>query len=151
MATGSRKDPAANFHFYVDIENVFQGTFREVSGLGTGENPVIEHWAAGKGGETLYTKQPGRIKYPDLTFKAGLGEDTLKLYKWREKVELGKVGEARTNGTIWMFSQDNTPVAKWKFEAAWPMKISGPSLNANANDAAVEDLTVAVEKITREM
>ena len=30
-----KKDPLTNFHFYVDIESVFAGTFREVSGLTT--------------------------------------------------------------------------------------------------------------------
>ena len=150
MATGSRKDPAANFHFWVDIEPVFQGTFREVTGMGS-ENPVIEHWSASKGGETRYIKQPGRIKYNDITMKAGTDEDTLKLHKWREKVELGKVSEARSNGTIWMFNQDNTPIAKWKFYDAWPIKVTGPGLNANANDTAIEEMTIAIEKLEREM
>jgi phage tail-like protein len=112
---------------------------------------VIEDWAAGKSGETVYTKQPGRIKYNDITFKAGLTEDSLKLHKWREKVELGKVNEARTNGTIWMFDQENNPMAKWRFLNAWPSKLSGPSLNANANDTAIEEMTIAVEKISREL
>jgi phage tail-like protein len=150
MPSGLKNDPGANFHFYVDIESVFQGVFREVSGLGS-ENPVIEHWAGAKSGETVYTKQPGRIKYNDITLKAGLGEDTLKLHKWREKVELGKVAEARTNGTIWMFDQENNPLAKWRFMNAWPSKLSGPSLNANANDTAIEEMTIAVEKLSREM
>jgi phage tail-like protein len=144
-----KKDPGVNFHFYVDIENVFQGTFREVSGIGS-ENPVIEHWEGAKAGETAYTKIPGRYKANDITLKSGMGDDTLKLYKWREKVELGKVEEARTNGTIWMFNQANEPMAKWRFVAAWPTKISGPSLNANANEAAIEEVTIAIEKISRE-
>ena len=150
MPQGIKQDPGVNFHFYVDIENVFQGVFREISGIGS-ENPVIEHWAANKAGDTVYTKMPGRIKVNDITLKAGLGDDTMKLVKWREKVELGKITEARTNGTIWMFNQDNTPLAKWRFEAAWPSKLSGPSLNANANETAVEELTLAIEKISREM
>jgi len=150
MPIGLKKDPAANFHFFVDIESVFQGTFREVSGIGS-ENPVIEHWTGGKAGETNYTKQPGRIKFNDISLKAGLGDDTLKLHKWREKVELGKVAEARTNGTIWMYDMDNTPVAKWRFLNGWPSKLSGPSMNANANETAIEELTIAVEKVTREM
>ena len=72
MPIGLKTDPGANFHFYVDIESVFQGTFREVSGLGS-ENPVIEHWAARQERARPSTSSsPGAIKCNDITFKRGL-------------------------------------------------------------------------------
>jgi phage tail-like protein len=150
MPTGTRRDPVASYHFYVDVESVFQGTFREVSGMGS-ENPVIEYWSAGKGGETKFTKIPGRVKYNDITMKSGTTDDTLKLTKWREQVEQGKVNDARQNGTIWMFAQDNSPVASWRFYDAWPIKLVGPAANSNANEPAIEELTIAVEKLERNM
>ena len=143
-----KKDPLTNFHFYVDIESVFAGTFREVSGLST-ENPVIEYWHAGPKGDTRYLKMPGRLKVNDITMKTGTIDDTLSLHKWRKEIEDGNVDKNRKNGTIWMFNQANEPVAKWDFTDAWPIKISGPSLNAGANETAVEELTIAVETLAR--
>ena len=85
-----KKDPLTNFHFYVDIESVFAGTFREVSGLTT-ENPVIEYWHAGPAGDTRYLKMPGRLKVNDITMKTGTIDDTLSLHKWRKEIEAGQV------------------------------------------------------------
>jgi len=143
-----KKDPLANFHFYVDIESVFAGTFREVSGLGS-ENPVIEYWHAGQKGETRWLKMPGRLKVNDLTFKTGTIDDTMALHKWRKEIEDGNVDKNRKNGSIWMFNQANEPVAKCDFTDAWPIKISGPTLNAGANETAVEEITLAIETLHR--
>ena len=145
-----KKDPLTNFHFYVDIESVFSGTFREVSGIGS-ENPVIEYWHAGPKGDTQWMKMPGRLKVNDITMKTGTIDDTIALHKWRKQVEDGSIDQARQNGTIWMFNQANEPLAKWDFTNAWPTKLAGPSLNAGANETAVEELTIAVETVERKM
>lgn len=145
-----KKDPLTNFHFYVDIESVFSGTFREVSGIGS-ENPVIEYWHAGPKGDTRWLKMPGRLKVNDITLKSGTIDDTMSLHKWRKQVEDGYIDQARQNGTIWMFNQGNEPVAKWDFTNAWPSKVDGPSLNAGANEAAIEEVTITIETIERKM
>jgi phage tail-like protein len=149
MPIGGRKDRLAGYHFYVDIEGVFQGTFRECSGMST-QSDVIEYWSGAKEGDTQFSKIPGRVKYNDITLKGGLAEDTKGLWDWRGRVEKGEVDKARQNGTIYMFDQGNKAVAKWRFEDAWPTKLAGPGLNAGSNDVAVEELTIAIEKLTRE-
>jgi len=150
MATGARNDPLTGYHFYVDVESVFQGTFRECSGLGSSQD-VVEYWHAGKAGDTKFAKLPGRIKYDDITLKGGTTQDTMKLWKWRGEIEKGNVDSARHNGTIYMFDQANTPKAIWKFEDAWPSKLKGPGMNAGNNEAAVEEVTICIEKLERTM
>jgi phage tail-like protein len=148
MPTGARTDPLVSYHFYIDVESVFQGTFRECSALGSTQD-VIEYWHAGKAGETRWAKLPGRIKFDDIVLKGGTTSDTKKLWDWRKKVEDGHVDDARSNGTIWMFDQANTPKASWRFSDGWPSKVKSPGFNAGQNEAAVEELTIAIEKLER--
>ena len=50
--------------------------------------------------------------------------------------------KARKNGSIVLYNQKNTEMARYNFVAAWPSKITGPQLNANNNDIAVEEITL---------
>jgi phage tail-like protein len=148
MPTGSRKDALAGYHWYLELDGISQASFREVSGLGS-EQQVIENKEAGKGGKTVIRKIPGALKWSDITLKRGVTDD-MQLWKWRKLVEDGKVDEARKNGSIVLYDQADKEIARWNFEAAWPSKMTGPSLNANGNDIAVEEMVICHEGLKRE-
>jgi phage tail-like protein len=73
----------------------------------------------------------------------------MELWEWRKEVEDGKVDKARRNGTIKVYDRNNTPVAEWTFVKGWPSNLSGPSLGADSNEVAVEELTIVHEGIVR--
>lgn len=143
----SRTDPLTGYHFFLEIDGITQAQFRECSGLST-ESAVIEYKEANKDGVTVIKKVPGVLKWDNLTLKRGI-TDVMELWNWRTQVEQGKVDEARKNGSIVLYNQANTEVARWNFEAGWPTKISGPSLNAGSDDIAVEEITIAHEGLKR--
>ena len=64
-------------------------------------------------------------------------------------VEDGKIEEARMNGTVTMYDQTNKAMAEWTFDNAWPVQVSGPTLNAGANEIAIEELHIAHEGMRR--
>ncbi len=148
MPTGDRVDPLVSFSFYITVGDI-QAAFRECSGLGS-ENDVVEYKASDKDGKEVYFKQPGRLKWENITLKRGITND-LSLWNWRKQVTDGKVKEARKSGSIVMYDQANTPVAAWHFDNGWPSKLSGPTLNAQTNDVAIEEVVIAHEGIYREM
>jgi phage tail-like protein len=148
MATGSRTDPLAAYHFYVEITGAgIVGAFRECSGLGS-ESQVIEYRSADAKGETRVHKVPGVIKWTDLVLKRGLTNNKA-LWEWRKKIEDGQVDQARTGGSIVLYDQKNGEIARWNFKDAWPSKITGPSLNAGNNEVAIEELTITHEGLDR--
>lgn len=147
MPTGGRTDPLTGYHFYLEIDGITQARFRECSGL-TSESQVIEYKEADKKGVTVIKKVPGVLKWSDITLKRGI-TDIMELWKWRKEVEDGKVDEARKSGSVVMYSQTNDEVARWNFVEGWVSKISGPQLNANNNDIAVEEITIAHEGLSR--
>ena len=130
-------DPLVGFNFELDVAGKAKGYFTEVSGISS-ENEVTEH------------KIPGRLKWGDITFKRGITAN-MDFWKWRKEVETGKVSGARSNCTITMYDQAGSPVAKWNLEAAWPSKITGPSLSTESSAVGVEELTVVCEGFEREM
>lgn len=141
------RDPLTGFHFYLEIDGISQAQFRECSGLDS-ESNIIEYKEAGKNGQTVIKKVPGELKWSNIVMKRGV-TSVMELWDWRKKVEDGKVDEARKNGSIVLFDQDNQEVARWNFEAGWPSKVTGPQLNANNNDIAIEEITICHEGLKR--
>lgn len=143
----AEKDPLITAWFGVEFQGGVVGAFRECTGLGS-ENEVVEYKASGDKGQYIIKKIPGRIKWNNITLKRGI-TDTLDMWEWRQKVEEGKIDEARKNGSIVMFSEDGKPMARWNFVAAWPSKITGPTANANANEVGIEELEITHEGYKR--
>jgi phage tail-like protein len=142
-----REDPLVGFHFAVDIQGVVTGYFTECSGLGS-EHEVVEHKVVTETGQEVVLKLPGRLKWDNITLKRGITSN-LDIWDWRKQVEDGGVAGARRDGSIVMYDQELKPVARWDFERAWPLKVSGPSPKADSNEIGIEELTIAHEYITR--
>jgi phage tail-like protein len=151
MAIGNeeavREDPLVSFHFMIDIGGEIQGYFSEVTGLGS-ESEVIETKVVNPKGIEIVKKIPGRLKWGDITLKRGITSN-MDMWTWRQKVEEGKINDARKNGSIVMFDQELAEKARWNFINGWPSKISGPTPKADSNEIGVEELTITHELIKR--
>lgn len=74
----------------------------------------------------------------------------MDIWKWRKQVEQGDIAGARKNGSIIMYDQTNSEVARWNFVNGWPRKVSGPAFNAQNNDIGIEELEIVHEGIIRD-
>lgn len=145
--TGQRKDPLVSFSFYVDIQGTVVGTFRECSGMGS-ETELVEAKESDKG-KLVYMKIPGALKWENISLKRGI-TDSMDIWKWRKQVEQGDVKGARKNGSIIMYDQTNSEIARWNFISGWPRKVSGPNFNAQNNEIGIEELEIVHEGIIRD-
>jgi phage tail-like protein len=143
----NREDPLVGFHFGIDISGAVSGYFTECSGLGS-EQEVIEHKVTTESGQEIIMKLPGRLKWDNIVLKRGI-TSSMDIWDWRKQVEDGEVESARRNGSVMMYDQHLNVVARWNFENAWPVKVSGPQPKADSNEIGVEELTIAHEYITR--
>ncbi|HRQ36779.1 MAG TPA: phage tail protein [Chloroflexota bacterium] len=142
-----REDPLVGFHFGIEIQGVVSGFFTECSGLGS-EQEIIEHKVITESGQEVVMKLPGRLKWENITLKRGI-TSSMDIWNWRKQVEDGNVDAARHNGSVVMYDHMLKPVARWNFENAWPVKVSGPQPKADSNEIGVEELTIAHEYIVR--
>lgn len=140
-------DPLVSFNFAIEVSGIISGYFTEASGLGS-EHEVIEHKVMGENGQEIVKKIPGRLKWGDITLKRGISS-SLDMWEWRKMVVDGKVESARRNGSITMYDQEGSEVARWNFERGWPSKVSGPSVNTTSNEVGIEELVITHEGTER--
>lgn len=143
----ARKDPLIAPRFIVKFGDKAKGAFRECTVV-TAEHEPAEYKFADDKGAPGYYAIPGRMKFGRITLKRGLTND-MSMWNWRKQIEDGNVGSARTNGSIIMMDQDGSAVAEYNFENAWPLKVSGPTPNANSNEIAMEEIEIICERVWR--
>jgi phage tail-like protein len=144
MAT--RRDPFTNFNFIVELDGIQRAAFHEASGLDSSID-IIEHREGGRApGPVL--KFPGQVKFSNISLKWGMADDT-ELYDWHRQWADGDPDAARKNGSIVLLDRQGQEKARWNFFNAWPCKWSGPSLNAESADIAIETLELAHEGLAR--
>jgi phage tail-like protein len=146
-----RDRPYAQFNFLVDLGTGStsgpQAGFRECSEIGMAVD-VIEY-RNGNEKENEPRKLTGLARYPDVTLKRGV-IGSLDLYAWINDVRNGSQTAYRTV-TIQLMNEDHTQVAvTWKLLRARPVRhVAGP-FNAQCSDVAVEELTLAYERLEME-
>lgn len=139
------KDPFVNFNFHVEIDGIVRLAFQEAGGLDSTID-VIEHR---EGGENITTrKYPGQVKFSNITLKWGMCDD-VEIYQWHKQWADGDPAARRRNGSIILFDRARQEKARWNFFNAWPTKWTGPALNAEASDIAIESLELAHEGLSR--
>ncbi|WP_248926130.1 phage tail protein [Paenibacillus hamazuiensis] len=139
-----RIDPYRNFRFKVQLDNITQAGFSEVSGYDASIE-VIEYR---EGNETATTarKLPGLTKYSNITLKWGV-TDSMDMYKWMEDAINGKI--ARKSVTITAIDEVGQEKAVWTVINAWPCKYTAPDFKGTGNEVAIELLEIAHEGMTR--
>lgn len=143
-ARGGDRPP--RFVVVLELEQAgITGYFTGVSGLGS-TSEVIE-FRDGSDPNVVH-KLPGRLKWEPITLKRGITTDR-SLWQWRQMVESGNIADARTNGKLTLLDRGN-PIATWHFVNAWPSKISGPGLNGEGKEIAIETLVIVHEGMSRE-
>ncbi len=141
-----RIDPYKNFRYTVELDGITQGGFSEVT-IPDSTQDVIEYR---EGNELTITsrKQPGLIKYGNVTLKWGI-TDSMELYEWRKMVEEGKIKEARKSMSINILDDGGNAVGRWEFIHAWPTKYDAPDLKATGNEISIESIEIAHEGMLR--
>ena len=143
--------PYAQFNFRVDLGTGEtegpQAGFQECSEIGTTVD-VIEY-RNGNDRENNVHKLAGLARMSDVTLRRGI-IGSLDLYEWLDQVRNGDQAAVRTV-TIQLLNEDHTAVVQtWRLLRARIVKhVSGP-LNAKGTDVAMEELTLAYERLELE-
>ena len=146
-----RDRPYTQFNFLVDIgtgePSGPDGGFETVTGMETWVD-VIEY-RNGNSKENSVQKLTGLNKAADVTLKRGI-IGSLDLYDWLNDIRNGDQNALRTV-RILLQNEDHTAVVQaWILHRARIVKhVSGP-LNAKGCDVAIEELTLAYERLEME-
>ena len=150
MAT-LRDRPYVQFNFLVDLGDGNtdgpQAGFQECSNIGMEVN--VAEYRNGNEKENSVRKITGLNKATDVALKRGV-IGSLNLYQWLDDIRKGNQNALR-NVVIHLQNEDHTAIViTWKLMRARIIKhVSGP-MNAKGTDVAMEELTLAYERLEME-
>jgi phage tail-like protein len=143
-----RERPYAQFNFLVDLgtgnTDGPEAGFQECSEIGMSVD-VIEY-RNGNEKENAVRKLTGLARVNDVTLRRGI-IGSLNLYQWLDQIRNGDAAGYRTV-LIQLMSEDHTAtVLTWKLLRARIIKHTSGPLNAKGTDVAMEELTLAYERL----
>jgi phage tail-like protein len=143
-ASGIRLDPYMGYNFFVEIDGLLIGGFREIRGM---ESHVeVKEYAEG-GVNGYIHKIPGEVRHSNITLSRGL-IDLDTMYGWYSDVAQGTI--KRRNLTILLMDAERIPAMWWDVRGAIPVKWTGPTLNAaSGSEVATESLELAHKGIVK--
>lgn len=136
--------PYKKYNYKVLIDQAEAAGFSEVSSPDITADP-IEYREGNMSGKTP-GKQPGILKYSNVTLKRGTTESKV-FWDWINEIKSGTV--TRKTVVITLMDDEMNEVASWQLEKAWPTKYTAPDFNATSNEIAIESLELVTEGISR--
>ena len=146
-----RDRPYAQFNFLVDLgtgqTDGPEAGFQECSPITTSVD-VIEY-RNGNEKENLARKITGLNRVADVTLRRGI-IGSLNLYQWLDQIRNGDPAGMR-NVAIHLQNEDHTAIVMtWKLLRARIIKHTSGPLNAKGTDVAMEEMTLAYERLELE-
>lgn len=146
-----RDRPYTQFNFLVDLgtgdTSGPEAGFQECSSITTSVD-VIEY-RNGNDKDNSPRKLTGLTKVSDVTLKRGI-IGSLALYQWLDQIRNGDPAGVR-NVEIQLQSEDRTAIVMtWRLLHARIVKHTSGPLNAKGTDVALEELTLAYERLELE-
>jgi phage tail-like protein len=146
-----RDRPYAQFNFLVDLgtgnTDGPEAGFQECSEIGMSVD-VIEY-RNGNEPENNVRKLTGLARVNDVTLRRGI-IGSLNLYQWLDQIRNGDAAGYRTV-LIHLMNEDHTStVQTWKLLRARIIKHGSGPFNAKGTDVAMEELTLAYERLELE-
>jgi phage tail-like protein len=139
--------PYARFNFLVDLGSGSDGPhagFEECSEIGMWVDVIT--YRNGNDKTDSVRKLTGLTHCRDVTLKRGI-IGTLDLYQWLDAVRNGDQQALRTV-IVQLQSEDRSSIVQaWKLVRARPVRYVAGPLNAKCSDVAIEEITVAYERL----
>lgn len=148
--TGGEQDqfwPLPKFYFSVDIGDLTDLPFQEISGLDTGAE-VIEYR---HGNSPIHStiKMPGLGTGSDVTMKKGVFSGDNKFFELISKISLNTY--ERLTVVIRLLDETGVPKIIWTLTNAFPKQITPTDMNSQSSEAAIETIVFAYEGLRIEM
>jgi phage tail-like protein len=128
-----------NFRFLVKVDGIFTASFNEckLPSLSVKTLDIEE------GGQNSYVHRlPVRVSASTLTLKRGIARDGV-LLEWYMQVLTGNMAAAPRSLIVVILDSYVIPISIWMFTDAYPIKWSGPTLNAGDKAVAIEEIELA--------
>ena len=134
-----------SFHFRVQIEGIndpLDGFIKVSPIVSTTENVEFKH-----GLDRAIRKNPGRTTFEDVVLErvySGLDEFS----QWRQRIVDGEI-DRRTVSIEYLKPDGVTVVRRYELYNTYPCKWELPEMDGGGSNAAIEKITLAVERVVQ--
>jgi phage tail-like protein len=135
-ASNANADPVTEMRFRVRCGSIVIGRFREFTGMGA-EWETKDYPEGGV--NTHVHKLPTRVKYTNVVLKRGVTHESA-LLDWFADTQKKGFPRSFQELTIDLMGPGGVTVRSWAFTDAYPVKWTGPNMNASSNQIATESL-----------
>ncbi|MFP3507274.1 phage tail protein [Burkholderia sp. SIMBA_062] len=133
--------PIPTYRFVVSV-GIEQMCFSSVSGLDQSVQLVKYQDGCGH----LY-QMPGQAEPLTITLKRGVMPKQSQLIEWMNSISFNRV-EKRDLSISLTNETGSELLVTWNVMNAFPTKWTGPSLDATSNEVALEELSLAADRLT---
>ena len=143
VGSGDEQDqywPLPKFYFSVDIGDLIDLPFQEVSGLDI-STEAIEYRHGNAPNGTI--NMPTILKYADVTLKKGVFSSDNEFQKWIDSLKMNTV--KRLSVKIKLLNENGDPEKTWVLRNAFPIQITPSDMNSTASEIAIETIVFAHE------
>lgn len=146
---GTVKSFDTKFKFLVEIDGFSSASFSKVSGLEVEIEPIMHR----EGGSLVPNKQPGLVKFGQITLERGVTND-VDFLNWVTSVvalSAAGVGAVNTglptplykrNFDIVQLDRDGATLKRYTVYGAWPTKYTAGEWGSDQNEVVVESLVI---------
>lgn len=135
----SSPDGVGELRFKVSLPSGSLGSFREIAGIGV----EVETMDYAEGGNNEFVHRlPVRLKFQNVVLKRGITHQRA-LLDWFNQTRQHGVEAKWGVVTVTLMGPKGESVQTWAFKEAYPVKWTGPTLNATSNAIATETLEIA--------
>jgi phage tail-like protein len=127
--------------FYVEIGGNIAASFTECGGLGIQIKKNVFHEGGVNDQQRVYL---GQTDFTDITLKRGIA-DGAGFWNWLNEVFDEQKPAKRKNVNILVFNRSGETMMSWTLIGAIPIAWKTPTLQADGNAVAIEELTLAYE------
>lgn len=134
---GKQHSVIGAFRFVVELDAMLVAGFSEVQGLEA--QTEVEEFREG-GLNSYVHRLPKGTRYGSIVLRRGMSSSQ-ELWSWYEQASNGTI--TRKNGSIILQKQNGAELCRWNFFGAYPIRWTGPTLNAASSDVAIETIELA--------
>jgi phage tail-like protein len=147
MAATEKGEALAASYFYVELSGLSVVAFRELSGIGSENDVIVQHQVNAQGKAT-YVKVPGKLNWNNIVLKKGIDTD-MSLWTWRNDVVTKGVDGQKKDGQIYIVDVEGNQKTTWKFVGAWPCSYMIGTMVPDTNEMLLEEIHLAHEGLER--
>jgi phage tail-like protein len=147
MSATEQGEALTTAFFYVELSGLSVVAFRELSGIGSEHDVIVQH-QTNASGKATYVKVPGKLTWNNIVLKKGIDTD-MSLWQWRNTIITQGVNGQKKDGQIYIVDATGNQQTTWKITGAWPCNYVIGALVPDTNEMLLEEIHLAHEGLER--